>query len=271
MKVSETLGYAVSTKVPRLTPGGSNSNVSYINEQNEKILSSLGISHTAETVVGDEFIRGVSGGERKRVSLAEVMATEAAIQCWDNSTRGLDASNALDFAKLLRRLADDDNKAIVATLYQAGNGIYSQFDKVLVLAEGREIYYGPASKAKSYFEDMGFRCTPGANTADFLTSVAVLTEREIIPGHEDAVPNTAQEFEAAYKRSKIRADMINEINSHSPDSLGVEIDHLSASWESDKNRSMAKLSRTESPYHVSFAKQVFACTTRFVTEAYTLF
>lgn len=57
-------------------PEESTSSASFVSEQTNKVLSSLGIAHTAETTVGDEFIRGVSGGERKRVSLAEVMATE---------------------------------------------------------------------------------------------------------------------------------------------------------------------------------------------------
>ena len=70
------------------------------------LLRMLNIPHTKETLVGDEFVRGVSGGERKRVSIAEMMATRARVQCWDNSTRGLDASTALDFVKSLRIMTD---------------------------------------------------------------------------------------------------------------------------------------------------------------------
>jgi hypothetical protein len=66
----------------------------------------LNIPHTKNTLVGDEFVRGVSGGERKRVSIAEMMATRARVQCWDNSTRGLDASTALDFVRSLRVMTD---------------------------------------------------------------------------------------------------------------------------------------------------------------------
>jgi len=58
----------------------------------DTLLRMLNISHTKSTLVGDAFTRGVSGGERKRVSIAEMMATRARVQCWDNSTRGLDAS-----------------------------------------------------------------------------------------------------------------------------------------------------------------------------------
>jgi hypothetical protein len=189
---------------------------------------------------------------------------QAKVQCWDNSTRGLDASNALDFARVLRRMADQDGKSIVATLYQAGNAIYAQFDKVLVLAEGREIYYGPASQAKQYFEDMGFRCAPGANIADFLTSVAVETEREILAGFQYRVPNTPEQFEAVYKRSAIHSKMMQRMNSVKQEALAAEMEALKAGWKSEKNRSLAALSREKSPYHVSFPKQVLACTKRYV-------
>jgi len=77
----------------------------------------LNISHTKQTLVGDEFVRGVSGGERKRVSIAEMMATRARVQCWDNSTRGLDASTALDFVKSLRIMTDVLGQTTFVTLY----------------------------------------------------------------------------------------------------------------------------------------------------------
>jgi ABC-type multidrug transport system ATPase subunit len=97
----------------------------YVDQTSTEILEALGIGHTKENVVGDEYVRGISGGERKRVSVAEVMSTQAPLQCWDNSTRGLDASNALDFARVLRKNADEQQRTIIATLYQAGNSIYN--------------------------------------------------------------------------------------------------------------------------------------------------
>lgn len=80
------------------------------------LLRMLNIQHTAQTLVGDEFVRGVSGGERKRVSIAEMMATRARVQCWDNSTRGLDASTALDFVKSLRIMTDVLGQTTFVTL-----------------------------------------------------------------------------------------------------------------------------------------------------------
>ena len=80
------------------------------------IVRMLNITHTSNTYVGDEFVRGVSGGERKRVSIAEMMATRAHVLCFDNSTRGLDASTALDFIKAMRVMTDVLGQTTFATL-----------------------------------------------------------------------------------------------------------------------------------------------------------
>ncbi|KAI0469136.1 putative ABC multidrug transporter [Xylaria cf. heliscus] len=260
LMVSEVMEFAVGTKIAKGSKPTA-SKTEHIDKKTEAILDSLGIYHTMDTAVGDEFIRGVSGGERKRVSLAEVMATEASVQCWDNSTRGLDASNAFDFAKVLRRIADKQGKTMIATLYQAGNGIYNQFDKVLVLAEGRQIYYGPTSEAKVYFENLGFQCPPSGNVADFLTSVTVPTERVILPGFESIAPRTTKEFETAYKNSSAYK-AIQMAMATDEKSLAAEVDRLEKRREIEKNRTFNFLSREHSVYQVSFGKQVWACTTR---------
>lgn len=129
----------------------------------------LNIEHTRKTLVGNEFVRGISGGERKRVSIAEMFATNAVVSSWDNSTRGLDASTALDYAKSLRILTDVYQMVNFVSLYQAGEGIYEQFDKVLVIDEGRQIFFGPVSEARQYFLSLGFRDLPRQTTADYLT------------------------------------------------------------------------------------------------------
>ena len=82
----------------------------------DMLLRMLNITHTENTLVGDSFVRGVSGGERKRVSIAEMMTTRARVQCWDNSSRGLDASTALDFVRSLRVMTDVLGQTTFTTL-----------------------------------------------------------------------------------------------------------------------------------------------------------
>jgi ABC-type multidrug transport system ATPase subunit len=163
-------------------------------------------------VVGNAQIRGVSGGERKRVSIAEMMATRASVLAWDNSTRGLDASTALQYAKSLRILTNIFRTTMFVTLYQAGEGIYEQFDKVCLINEGRQVYFGPASEARQYFIDLGYKNMPRQTTADFLTGCTDSNERQFADGVDPStVPQTAEEMEQAYLDSsickKVRAEM----------------------------------------------------------------
>lgn len=79
------------------------------------------------------------------MSIAETLATKSTVVAWDNSTRGLDASTALDYAKSLRVMTDVSNRTTLVTLYQAGEGIYKVMDKVLVIDEGRMMYSGKST------------------------------------------------------------------------------------------------------------------------------
>jgi ABC-type multidrug transport system ATPase subunit len=168
LTVGQTMDFATRMKVPFHLPDGTKSAADHTAETKQFLLESMGITHTADTKVGNEFVRGVSGGERKRVSIIECLATRGSIFSWDNSTRGLDASTALEWAKALRAMTDVLGLSTIVTLYQAGNGIYNLFDKVLVLDEGNEIYYGPAAEAKPFMEDLGFVYTDGANIGQSL-------------------------------------------------------------------------------------------------------
>jgi ATP-binding cassette subfamily G (WHITE) protein 2 (SNQ2) len=263
LTVAETLEFASSAKLPGTRPEHPSKRDTYMSHKTELILNSLSIAHTSDTIIGNEFLRGISGGERKRVSLAEVLASTAPVQCWDNSTRGLDASNALDFAKVLRKATDEEQKTVMATLYQAGNGIYNKFDKVCVLAEGRQIYYGPVSEAKGYFENMGFVCNPGANVADFLTSVSVLTGRQVRPGFETRLPETADEFAVRFRASGAFSRGVAQAIPITDKILEQEVKDMEQVRTLEKNRSISPwFSRVKSPYHVSLGRQIMACTKR---------
>ena len=110
----------------------------------------------------------------------------------------------------MRAMTDILGLTTIATLYQAGNGIFELFDKVLVLDEGKQIFYGPRENAVPFMEELGFFCNPAANKADFLTGVTVPTERAIAPGYEEKFPRTADEIRAAYDGSAVKAKMLAE-------------------------------------------------------------
>lgn len=143
-------------------------------------------------------------------------------------------------------------------MYQAGNSIYDEFDKVLVLADGRVIYYGPRSCAQKYFEDLGFICPKGANISDFLTASTVTTERIIRPGMEATVPNTPEEFEAIFRKSEIFKQMMESIIP--PEQLTYEVDDLKLAVAAEKRK--RHLPRPKSVYTVGLWDQIVTCTIR---------
>lgn len=254
MSVWQTLIFALYTK----TKKKAKEEIPVIAEALMKI---FGISHTKHTLVGDEYIRGVSGGERKRVSIAETLASKSSVVCWDNSTRGLDASTALDYAKSLRIMTDISNRTTLVTLYQAGEGIFELMDKVLVIAAGRCIYQGPAKDARQYFVDLGFKAPDRQTTADFLTAVTDPNERQFREGCEVSTPKTPEELEQAFRQSrfqKLVEDDITSYEAHLRDTNHTDAREFSQAVREGKSKTV----REGSSYTVSFVRQVIACTKR---------
>lgn len=214
LTVGQTLDFALETKVPGKRPAGL-SRRDFKERVIDLMLKMFNIEHTKDTIVGNQFIRGVSGGERKRVSIAETMITGASVISWDNSTRGLDASTALDYAKSLRVLTNIYKTTTFVSLYQASENIYDCFDKVLVIDSGRQVYYGPAKEARAYFEGLGFLEKPRQTTPDYLTGCTDPFEREYQPGRsKHEVPSTPEALAEAYNNSEIAARNHAEMEAH---------------------------------------------------------
>jgi ATP-binding cassette subfamily G (WHITE) protein 2 (SNQ2) len=254
LNVWQTLSFALKNKTKKKEKGD-------IPVILDALLKIFGISHTKYTPVGDEYVRGVSGGERKRVSIAETLATKSTVVCWDNSTRGLDASTALDYAKSLRIMTDISNRTTFVTLYQAGEGIYEVMDKVIVIDQGHCIYQGPAKEARQYFIDLGFHCPERQTTADFLTAVTDSTERQFRDGYEDQAPKTPEELEKAFRQSGTYKRVLGEVDQYESDLKKSEYKDAK-DFEGAVREGKSKTVRKKSPFTVSFIRQVLACTQR---------
>ncbi|KYK54468.1 ABC transporter [Drechmeria coniospora] len=258
LTVGQTMDFATRLKVPFRLPDGVKSHEAHRTDARDFLLRSMAIEHTLDTKVGNAFVRGVSGGERKRVSIVECMASRGSVFCWDNSTRGLDASTALEYAKAIRAMTDVLGLASIVTLYQAGNGIYQLFDKVLVLDEGKEIYYGTRSEARPFMEKLGFVCHDGANVADFLTGVTVPTERRVRPEMSQKFPRNADAIRTEYERSPMH-EMMSEQYSYP---FSDEAKQKTVIFQEGIAMERDKRLPSSSPHTVGFAAQVKACVER---------
>jgi ATP-binding cassette, subfamily G (WHITE), member 2, SNQ2 len=214
LTVGQTLGFALDTKTPGKRPNGV-SKKEFKDKVTRTLLKMFNIEHTIDTIVGNPFMRGVSGGERKRVSIAEMMVTGATVCAWDNTTRGLDASTALDYAKSLRILTNIYQTTTFVSLYQASENIYSVFDKVMVIDQGRQVFFGPATEARGYFEELGFLEKPRQTTPDYLTGCTDEYEREYKPGRsEKNAPSSPDSFVEAFNNSVFAEKLSKEMASY---------------------------------------------------------
>lgn len=256
MTVGETLYFAARARAPRHIPGGASVD-QYAEHMRDVLMAMYGISHTINTRVGNDYVRGVSGGERKRVSIAEAALSQAPLQCWDNSTRGLDSANAIEFCKTLRMQSDINGTTACVAIYQAPQAAYEVFDKVLVLYEGRQIFFGRTSDAKRYFVEMGFLCPDRQTDADFLTSMTSALERIVRPGFEGRVPRTPDEFAQRWKDSPERAQLLRDIEGYEQ-RYPIGGEHFEK-FVASRKAQQAKRQRIKSPYTLSYGQQIKLC------------
>ncbi|KAG0158229.1 hypothetical protein PDIDSM_5742 [Penicillium digitatum] len=252
LTVRDTLLFALKSRTPGKAsriPGESRK------EYQETFLSAIAklfwIEHALGTRVGNELIRGVSGGEKKRTSIAEAMVTKASTQCWDNSTKGLDASTALEYVQSLRSLTNTANVSTVVALYQASENLFDLFDKVILIDDGRCSFFGPSQDAKTYFEGLGFECPPRWTTPDFLTSVSDPHARRVKEGWDDRIPRNAAEFQAAYRNSDTYQGNLADIESFESE---IEAQR--------QEREAARSTTKRKNFTISFYKQVMILTHR---------
>ncbi|OWB69880.1 hypothetical protein B5S30_g5316 [[Candida] boidinii] len=205
--VKQTIDFALKTKTPAKRVDNM-SRKEYVDSMRDLWCTVFGIRHTYPTNVGNDFVRGVSGGERKRVSLVEALAMNASVYSFDNATRGLDASTALEFVQCLRTATNLLHCSGIVAIYQAGENIYELFDKVTVIYLGRQIYFGYAKDAKAYFQNMGWFCPDRMTTPEFLTFVTDPNGRTPLPGMEGKVPESSEEFENYWLNSQEYQDTL---------------------------------------------------------------
>ncbi|XP_058105721.1 ABC transporter G family member 22 isoform X2 [Magnolia sinica] len=165
LTVKETLTYAALLRLPK----------TLTKQQKEEramdVICELGLERCQDTMIGGSFVRGVSGGERKRVCIGNEIIINPSLLFLDEPTSGLDSTTALKIVKMLHDIAED-GKTVVTTIHQPSSRLFHQFDKLILLGKGSLLYFGKASEAMVYFSSIG--CTPliAMNPAEFLLDLA---------------------------------------------------------------------------------------------------
>ncbi|KAK4433631.1 ABC transporter G family member 25 [Sesamum alatum] len=192
LTVRETLVFCSLLRLPSSVPKNQKIAIA------ESVISELGLEKCADTIIGNSFIRGVSGGERKRVSIAHEMLVDPSLLILDEPTSGLDATAAYRVMGTLGGLAAK-GKTVVTSVHQPSSRVYQMFDELLVLSEGRCIYLGKGSEAMGYFESVGFSPSFPMNPADFLLDLANGVCQFEYGTSEKEKPNVRQALVSSYE------------------------------------------------------------------------
>lgn len=204
-------------------------------------LKALGLSHVRETFVGDDDIRGVSGGQRRRVTVGEMMLGATPILLGDEISNGLDASSTFEMIQMLALASRDFQRTRIISLLQPSPETVALFDEIILLADGKILYAGPISQVEDYFAMIGYRAPPYMDVADFLQLLSTPADCHALfqPPPELAdkqpTPYTASQLAELFRQSKygerIQANLKEPHkhvwgSAHNDIDLSAEVDHL---------------------------------------------
>ncbi|NXP40510.1 ABCG2 protein, partial [Leiothrix lutea] len=207
LTVRENLNFSAALRLPKSVKEREK------NERVNQIIKELGLSKVADSKVGTQFTRGVSGGERKRTNIGMELITDPAILFLDEPTTGLDASTANAVLLLLKRMSKQ-GKTIIFSIHQPRYSIFRLFDSLTLLAAGRMLYHGPAQQAIEYFQSLGYQCEPYNNPADFFLDVINGDSTAVAMSKADE-SNTAESTEERSESDKTLAEQLAEKYSNS--------------------------------------------------------
>ncbi|XDV50801.1 hypothetical protein PO909_019812 [Leuciscus waleckii] len=165
LTVRENLAFSANLRLSRKEYSSSDKE-----KRVDSVIQELGLKDCADTKIGTMFLRGVSGGEKKRCSIGMELITSPSLLYLDEPTTGLDANTANSIMELLQKLSKK-GKTVIFSIHQPRYSIFSQFDHLTLMNKGEIIYAGAADKAVTYFEDLGYKCAPFNNPADFFLDV----------------------------------------------------------------------------------------------------
>ncbi|CAL4913880.1 unnamed protein product [Urochloa decumbens] len=179
LTVEETLMFAAEFRLPRSLPTKEKK------KRVQALIDQLGLRNAANTIIGDEGHRGVSGGERRRVSIGVDIIHDPIVLFLDEPTSGLDSTSAFMVVKVLQRIAQSGS-VVVMSIHQPSYRILGLLDRLLFLSRGQTVYYGPPSALPSFFEDFGKPIPGNENPTEF--ALDLIRELETMPdGARDLV------------------------------------------------------------------------------------
>ncbi|KAI9921644.1 hypothetical protein PsorP6_000809 [Peronosclerospora sorghi] len=189
----------------------------------EIVIRQLGLENCQDTIVGDAMLRGISGGERKRVTTGEMEFGTNYVKLMDEISTGLDSAATYDIIKTQRSIAKKLQKTVMIALLQPAPEVFDLFDDVILLNDGYVMYHGPRERVVNHFESLGFKFPPERDVADCLLDLGTNQQynyETTLPLGMAHHPRLASEFAEHYRQSSIHREMLAALEApHDPQLL----------------------------------------------------
>ncbi|XP_071702278.1 ABC transporter G family member 9-like [Rutidosis leptorrhynchoides] len=196
----------------------------------EDVIEQLGLTSCKTSIIGGPLLRGVSGGERKRVSIGQEMLINPSLLLLDEPTSGLDSTTAQKIVSMLWDLARG-GRTVVMTIHQPSSRLFYMFHKVLLLSEGNTLFFGKGSEVMDYFRRVGYSPSVAMNPSDFLLDLANGISSD--DSSQEDQNEVKEKLVTAYKSNlaeNLKAEML-EVEEHFNDvSDQKKSDRWSTSW-----------------------------------------
>ncbi|PIK50784.1 ATP-binding cassette transporter subfamily G member 2a [Apostichopus japonicus] len=259
LTVRENLEFSASLRLP----------MSVSKEEKSKrvndIIEELGLTKCAETKIGTQFIRGVSGGERKRTNIGMELVTQPGVLFLDEPTTGLDATTAYAVIQHLARYFSIDispgyhkkGRTIIFSIHQPRFTIFRQINRLHLLSLGETVYHGPADSALEYFSNIGYVCEEHNNPADFFLDTIILNQLAVTGGGKTKALDTVEN--GSFSRA---TELLTEVYKKSEAKRDLEIEAKKIMGVSSSGRRNRHADTQEISYATSFFQQLTAVSAR---------
>ncbi|EZF33721.1 hypothetical protein H101_02726 [Trichophyton interdigitale H6] len=171
------------------------------------LLNSFGIQNQAKTLIGTPIRKGISGGQKRRVSVAAQLITCPKIIFLDEPTSGLDSTASYEVMSFVKALARKNNLIVIASIHQPSTSMFESFDKLLILSAGKTCYFGPGKDMKAYLDKKGHPMSVQINPAEFVLD---LVSTDFATDTEEAEAQLAkihQEWEDSEESSNVNLEI----------------------------------------------------------------
>ncbi|GBG59821.1 hypothetical protein CBR_g54923 [Chara braunii] len=199
--VLETLTMAAKLSLPYSVDNA------MIHERVEDVVDEMGLSVCRNTLVGDIFHKGISGGQKRRLSIAIELLSNPSILLLDEPTSGLDSSSTFNVMKFIKRLCQE-GKNVICTIHQPSSLVFDMFTNLMILSKGKTVYFGSCSASIDHFASAGYACPTYSNPAEYFIELV----NADFEGHAD-IPALVNAYASSTAAAKITRDISEDRHS----------------------------------------------------------